>query len=92
MPVLNLAHVLALPAGSACPHGLVVRRGADELAAWAVDRVLGQQEIVVRPLVDPLVSSPGIAGSTDLGDGRATLVLDLLSLWAYIGSSEGRAA
>jgi two-component system chemotaxis sensor kinase CheA len=92
VPVLDLAHALALPNPSRSPHGLVVRRGADELAAWAVDRVLGQQEIVVRPLVDPLVSSPGIAGSTDLGDGRATLVLDLLSLWAYIGSSEGRAA
>ena len=92
VPVLDLARVLALPVEGASPHGLVGRRGADELAAWAVDRVLGQQEIVVRPLVDPLVSSPGIAGSTDLGDGRATLVLDLLSLWAYIGSSEGRAA
>lgn len=92
VPVLDLAGVLALPAGGASPHGLVVRRGADELAAWAVERVLGQQEIVVRPLLDPLVASPAVAGSTDLGDGRATLVLDLLSLWAYIASPEGRAA
>lgn len=92
VPVLDLAGVLGLPKSGVSPHGLVVRRGARELAAWAVERVLGQQEIVVRPLVDPLVASPAVAGSTDLGDGRATLVLDLLSLWAYIASPEGRAA
>ena len=44
--------------------------------------MLGQQEVVVRPLEDPLVKQPGIAGSTDLGDGQPTLVLDLFSLSA----------
>lgn len=92
VPVLDLAGVLALPGTSASPHGLVVRRGADEVAAFAVERVLAQQEIVVRPLVDPLVASAGIAGSTDLGDGRATLVLDLPALWSALATAEGRAA
>ena len=93
VPVYDLASVLALPALSRAPHGLVVRRGAGEVVAYAVERVLGQQEIVVRPLVDPLVASPGIAGSTDLGDGRATIVLDLLALWSSMGATtEGRAA
>jgi two-component system, chemotaxis family, sensor kinase CheA len=44
--------------------------------------VIGQQEVVVRPLVDPLVRVPGIVGATELGDGRATLVLDVASLTA----------
>ncbi len=92
VPGLDLASVLALPTTPTSPHGLVVRRNADELAAWAVERVLGQQEIVVRPLVDPLVASPAVAGSTDLGDGRVTLVLDLLALWSYISTAEGWAA
>jgi two-component system chemotaxis sensor kinase CheA len=42
--------------------------------------MLGQQEVVLRPLEDPLVKMPGIAGATDLGDGRPTLVLDLAAL------------
>ena len=62
---------------------LVVRR-AGEPIAFGLDRVLGQQEAVVRPLEDPLVQVPGIAGATDLGDGRPTLVLDLLSLGARL--------
>jgi two-component system chemotaxis sensor kinase CheA len=39
--------------------------------------MLGRQEVVVRTVDDPLVHAPGIAGATDLGDGRPTLVLDL---------------
>jgi two-component system chemotaxis sensor kinase CheA len=58
---------------------LVVRRGGTPVA-FAVDRMLGQHEVVVRPLEDPLVQIPGIGGSTDLGDGRPTLVLDLPAL------------
>jgi two-component system chemotaxis sensor kinase CheA len=46
----------------------------------AIDRVLGQQEIVVRPFEDPLVKVAGVAGTTDLGDGQPTLVLDLVGL------------
>jgi two-component system chemotaxis sensor kinase CheA len=34
----------------------------------------------VRPVKDPLVNVAGVSGSTDLGDGRPTLVLDLLGL------------
>jgi two-component system chemotaxis sensor kinase CheA len=68
----------------------VVRDGAGELVTYAVERVLGQQEIVVRPLADPLVSSAAISGSTDLGDGRATIVLDLLALATQLGPRNGR--
>jgi two-component system chemotaxis sensor kinase CheA len=56
-----------------------VRRNGEPFA-FAVDRMLGQQEIVVRPLEDPLVRVGGITGTTDLGDGKPTLVLDLPGL------------
>ncbi|MFY2560950.1 chemotaxis protein CheA [Corallococcus terminator] len=62
-------------------RGLVVRQRGD-LVAFGVDRLLGQQEIVLRPLEDPLVRVPGVAGATDLGDGQPTLVLDLNALGA----------
>lgn len=60
-------------------RALVVRRGGDALG-FMVDAVLGQQEAVIRPLLDRLVRVPGISAATDLGDGRPTLVLDLLAL------------
>jgi two-component system chemotaxis sensor kinase CheA len=80
IPLLSLASLFAMPpAATPAARALVVRRN-DELFAFAVDRMLGQQEIVVRPFEDPLVKVAGIAGATDLGDGKPTLVLDLFGL------------
>jgi two-component system chemotaxis sensor kinase CheA len=45
-----------------------------------IDRVIGLREIVVRPLTDPYVQVPGIAGATELGDGRVVLILDVSAL------------
>lgn len=80
VPVLDLQDVFSLPPSERCPRkALLVRRGGEPIA-FAVDRMLGQQEVVLRPLEDPLVKRIGIAGATDLGDGRPTLVLDLAAL------------
>ena len=54
--------------------------GAAVAIALAVDRVLGLREVVVRQLTDPLVQVPGLAGATELGDGRAILILDAVGL------------
>ena len=55
--------------------------------------MLGQQEVVVRPLEDALVRVTGVSGTTDLGDGRPTLVLDLAALGDRLcAASRGAAA
>lgn len=46
----------------------------------AVDRIQGKREIVVRAVTDPLVQVQGVAGATELGDGRVVLILDTGSL------------
>ncbi|MFT3776033.1 MAG: chemotaxis protein CheW [Minicystis sp.] len=74
VPMVSLSEVFALPADGAS-KALVVRRNGAPFA-FAVCRMLTQQEVVVRPLSDPLVRVAGVSGSTDLGDGRPTLVLD----------------
>ncbi len=86
LPLLSLSGLFSLDAvangrdeGAQARKALVIRRGGDAVA-FAVTQMLGQQEIVVRPLEDPLVRVPGAAGATDLGDGRPTLVLDLPAL------------
>jgi hypothetical protein len=52
-------------------------------------REAGQQEIVVRPLNDALLKVPGVSGATDLGDGKPTLVLDLISLGSRLAGERG---
>jgi two-component system, chemotaxis family, sensor kinase CheA len=79
IPVVSLGAILAIDSGARARKALVVQRN-DHRIAFTVDRVIGRQEVVVRTIDDPLVAVPGIAGATDLGDGRPTLVLDLNEL------------
>jgi two-component system chemotaxis sensor kinase CheA len=45
--------------------------------ALLTDRLLGQQEIFVKPLGPPLSRMHGITGGTILGDGRIVFVMDI---------------
>jgi len=80
VPVLRLDELFGLPAPTEGRRKAIIVRRNGEPYAFAVDRMLGQQEVVVRPIEDALVRVHGVSGTTDLGDGRPTLVLDLAAL------------
>jgi len=86
VPMIRLAQVFRMN-GPETPSAkaIVVRRGGAPMA-FAIDRMLGQQEVVIRPVNDVLVRAPGVSGATDLGDGRPTLVLDLIALSASLSA------
>ncbi|MEO6953861.1 MAG: chemotaxis protein CheW [Polyangia bacterium] len=85
LPVVVLSQLLGRPVERVARNAFVARRNGDAIV-FAVERLLGQQEVVVRPLEDALVRVPGITGSTDLGDGRPTLVVDLHALGGRLAS------
>jgi two-component system chemotaxis sensor kinase CheA len=80
LPVIRLsAHLGSVQPDRGRHHALVV--GTDTAAVGLlVDRVVSQREIVVRTTADPLIKVEGIAGATDLGDGRAVLILDVAAI------------
>ena len=82
IPLLRLSELFGTPRPSGSFIALVVGEGSLAIAL-AVDRVLGLREVVVRQLTDPLVQVPGLAGATELGDGRAILILDAVGLVRY---------
>ena len=80
LPLLRLSRLFDLGEMPEKPfHVFVIGSGAHALGL-AVERVIGQREIVVRGLLDPLVKVAGVAGATDLGDGRVVLILDVAAL------------
>lgn len=85
VPLVDLDRVFTLPPSGATGRKALIVRKNGEPFAFAVDRMMGQQEIVVRPLEDPLVRVTGVPGVTDLGDGKPTLVLDLVALSGALG-------
>lgn len=81
MPLLSLRELLGQPAAGDETKAMIVRRHGQPFA-FAIERMLGCHDVLVRPLVDPLVTVRGVTGSADLGDGRPTLLLDLAALLA----------
>ena len=89
VPLLRLDEIFGLAGDAASGRKVIIVRRNGEPFAFAVDRMLGQQEVVVRPLEDRLVRVDGISGTTDLGDGRPTLVLDLVALGGKLTAGPG---
>jgi two-component system chemotaxis sensor kinase CheA len=79
---LRLTDLFNTPRPTTPFPALVVGEGGGAVAV-ATDGVIGLREIVVQRLADPLVQVPGLAGATELGDGRAILILDTISLARY---------
>jgi two-component system chemotaxis sensor kinase CheA len=80
LPILRLARLFQLAENpDRAFHAFVIGKGLNAVAI-AVDRIVGQREIVVRAINDPLIQVSGITGATELGDGRAVLILDAVAL------------
>jgi two-component system, chemotaxis family, sensor kinase CheA len=81
LPLVRLARLFDLDDehARAAFHVFVIGSGTNALGV-AVDRIIGQREIVVRGISDPLVQVAGIAGATELGDEQVVLILDVAAL------------
>lgn len=81
IPVLDLRSALGVGAASQSNTAfvVVVYRGK-RLFGLMVDELLGQEEVVVKPLGRFVDRAPGISGATVLGDGSIALILDVMSL------------
>ena len=42
-----------------------------------VDALIGEEDVVIKPLRDKFTNSPGIAGASILGDGSVSLIIDV---------------
>jgi two-component system chemotaxis sensor kinase CheA len=67
-------------ARAARPCVIVIGVG-DQRVGLIVDRLEGQQDTVIKPILGPVQNMRGISGATDLGDQDPVLVLDL---WALV--------
>lgn len=62
---------------------VVVNTGASKVGL-VVDKLIGEQEVVIKPLGAFFGDLRGIAGATILGDGRVALILDVVGVGALL--------
>ena len=81
LPLLDLGAALGVP-GERAPTAAVVVRHSDRQVAWAVDRLEGELELVVKDLGPFLGRLPLVSGATIDGDGSVVCLVDLRELAA----------
>lgn len=60
-------------------HVVIVNVGTQRVG-FVVDQLIGQEEVVIKPLGALLQGTKGLAGATITGDGRIALILDFPEL------------
>jgi len=82
IPIIRLDEVLEVPKEKKAEKKLtvvIVKKG-DKLSGLLVDGIIGQQEIVQKPLGKLLSGIKIITSATILGDGNVALILDVNSI------------
>lgn len=60
-------------------HVVIVQLGTQQVG-FVVDSLIGQEEVVIKPLDALLQGTPGMAGATITSDGGIALILDVPSM------------
>ena len=63
-------------------HVVIVQLGNQQVA-FVVDRLIGQEEVVIKPLDRLLHGTPGMAGATITSDGGIALILDVPNMLKF---------
>jgi two-component system chemotaxis sensor kinase CheA len=80
LPFLRLRDRLGVPGARPSREHVVVVHHAGGRAGLAVDELYGERQAVIKSLGTSLEATPGLSGSTILGDGRVALILDVPAL------------
>jgi two-component system chemotaxis sensor kinase CheA len=78
LSLLRLNRLFRIPVEENRSNYFIVVIGTQEKkVGLLVDSLIGEEDLVIKPLKDHFTSSPGIAGATILGDGTVSLILDV---------------
>jgi two-component system chemotaxis sensor kinase CheA len=82
LPICRLSRLFGVPARERerARAFVVIARVGNRRLGLVVDELVGQQDIVIKPLGKSLKTVRGFAGATELGDQRVALVLDAAAL------------
>lgn len=88
LPLVHLGGLLEASVRFRRPEGdsitfVVVRTGVHKVGL-VVDKLIGEQEVVIKPLGSFFGDIRGIAGATILGDGRVALIVDPAGIGALL--------
>ena len=81
LPIFRLSALFGVKSDKDLDKSFVVIVNTDgQRIGFVVDEMLGQEEVVIKPLEDYVQDRSGFSGATIVGDGRISLILDVYEL------------
>ncbi|MEI7578147.1 MAG: chemotaxis protein CheA [Armatimonadota bacterium] len=83
VPILKLRNLFKVPGSfteESADNYVVVVGSAEQKVGLVVDRLLGEQEVVIKSISKYCGELPGLSGATILGNGRVALIVDINSI------------
>ncbi|MFO7849445.1 MAG: chemotaxis protein CheA [Spirochaetia bacterium] len=79
--LIRLSRLFNIPTDNNREYSYVVIVGSGEKKmGLMIDSLIGEEDVVIKPLRDKYTNVPGIAGATILGDGTVALIIDVSQL------------
>ena len=79
--ILRLSRLFGIKKTEESEYNFIVIVGTvDKKIGVMVDSLIGEEDVVIKPLRDQFTNSPGIAGASILGDGSVSLIIDVSQL------------
>ena len=79
--LLRLNRLFGIKSAESSEFNYIVIVGTSEKkVGLMVDSLIGEEDVVIKPLRDQFTNSPGIAGASILGDGSVSLIIDVSQL------------
>lgn len=90
LPLVRLRQHFGINAGPPVRENIVVVKQGKQQLGLVVDSLLGEQQIVIKPLGSLFEHLPDISGSSILGSGQVALILDINGLQQRVMNVLGR--
>jgi two-component system, chemotaxis family, sensor kinase CheA len=88
LTLVRLERLSTLPAESQKTNYVIVVSSGTRRFGIIVDRLLGEEELVIKALEDRLVASEFVSGASILGDGTVVLILNVVALIARLSKHQ----
>ena len=88
IPVIDLEKVFAPDAEARAGGYVVICVIGERTVGFRIHSVIGQEEVVIKPLGEFLGNISGVGGATIRGDGKVILILDMPAVVANFGNQK----
>ena len=86
LPIVRLSRTSSPSRGGKC--FVIIISASDRIFGLVVDRLIGEEELVIKALDDPLVATDLVSGASILGDGTVVLVLNVSAVIARLARTQ----